>query len=144
MNLLPKWVVPTTAPAIHDFESATVLEQTAKAYAALNNLITEYNKFSEEVNGLLDKFTEGETTARSNFECEIVKIYRDFQRRMNEKIESDLDASVFDAVNRIFGGGANIGLTAQEKTLIVELMEAALFDKDMSEKVAQLRAVFGI
>ena len=144
MNLLPKWAIPSTTPAIHDFESETVLEQVAKAYAALNSMITEYNQFADEVNGLLTSFTENETESRTEFECKIIKIYRDFQHRMNEKITSDLDTAVSESVRRLYGNGENMGMTAQEKTLIVELMEAALFDKNMSEKVAQLRASFGI
>ena len=144
MNLLPKWVLPSTSPAFHDFESATVLEQTAKVYAALNSMITEYNKFADEVNGLLTNFTEDETESRTEFECKIIKIYRDFQYRMNAKITSDLDESVTASIVKLYGNGESVGLTTQEKTLLVEILEAALFDANISEKVAQLRASFGI
>ena len=144
MNLLPKWVLPSTTPAVHDFESATVLEQTAKAYAALNALLAEYKKFADDVNGLLETFTEEESVARSDFECKIIKIYRDFQSRMNAKITTDLDASVIAAVTKIYGNGESVGLTTTEKNLLIEILEAALFDTDMSAKVAQLRNSFGI
>lgn len=144
MNLLPKWVLPSTTPAVHDFESATVLEQTAKAYAALNALIAEYNKFADDVNGLMENFTEGESTARTEFECKIIKIYRDFQSRMNAKITTDLDASVVASITKLYGNGESVGLTTTEKTLLIEILEAALFDTDMSAKVAQLRNSFGI
>lgn len=43
MNLLPKLIIP----ASYDMESATAIEQTAKVYRAMNELINEFNKASE-------------------------------------------------------------------------------------------------
>ena len=54
MQLLPKWVLTENRPAIYDSESATAIQQTAKLYGAVQELIGEYNGFSEKVNAEID------------------------------------------------------------------------------------------
>ena len=56
MNLLPKWALANQLPAIHDFESLTVLEQTARIYGAMQSMIGEYNKFADDVNRNITEF----------------------------------------------------------------------------------------
>ena len=49
MQKLPNWVIANHFPAIHDFESLTVLEQTARIYGAMNTFIEEFTAFSKEL-----------------------------------------------------------------------------------------------
>ena len=74
MNLLPKWVLPPTLPSIYDYESFTALEMVSKLYGAVNELITEYNKTVEQLNG----FQAEEKAAREEFELKITKVIREF------------------------------------------------------------------
>lgn len=46
MIQLPRWLLPSSVPSVYDTESATCLEQTAKVYGAMRQLIEEYNEFS--------------------------------------------------------------------------------------------------
>lgn len=90
MNLLPKWVLANPFPAIHDFESLTVIDQTARIYGAMQTLINEYNAFAEEVNNMVATFAEDETNAREEFEKDITKVIREFICSSNEKFERNM------------------------------------------------------
>lgn len=100
MQLLPKWVLPPTMPSIYDLESYTALEMTAKVYGAMNTLIAEYNKFADSVNAALGTFTDEETAARTNFETEVTKVYRQFMCQMEQYLQINLDTT---AKNIIWG-----------------------------------------
>ena len=81
MNTLPKWVLANPFPAIHDFESLTVLDQTARIYGAMNELIKEYNKMIEQ----LSNFTKSEQESREEFELKITKVIREFMCSWEQK-----------------------------------------------------------
>ena len=104
MNLLPKWAMLNNFPAIHDFESLTVIEQTARVYGAMNTLINEYNKFADTVNDQLSLFTESEQNARKEFEHNITKVIREFMCDWNSKI-ADLNGIVETAINEALKNG---------------------------------------
>lgn len=63
MRFLPKWVLANPFPALHDTESLTVIQQTARLYGAMNEMIAEYNRFAEQLNEEIanfDRFGEEE------------------------------------------------------------------------------------
>lgn len=74
MQVLPKWIIANPFPALHDFESLTVLDQTARIYGAMNQLIDEWNKMIEQLSG----FEKSETESREEFELKITKVIREF------------------------------------------------------------------
>lgn len=78
MELLPKWVLPPTLPSVYDCESFTALEMVSKLYGAVNELINEYNKTVEQVNG----FQNEEKAAREKFETDLTKVIREFMCEM--------------------------------------------------------------
>lgn len=61
IELLPPWVETGLQPAFYDKESGTVLQQTARMYARVNQLTQAFNTFSEDtantVNDYIDRFT---------------------------------------------------------------------------------------
>lgn len=104
MNVLPKWVLANHFPAIHDFESLTVLEQTARIYGAMNALIEEYNKFADSVNNQLSTFTESEEEARKEFELQITKVIREFMCCWEQKT-ADLNETAKTLFNEAIQAG---------------------------------------
>lgn len=87
---LPHWVLTDPQPAFYDCESATSVQQTAKIYARIQELITLYNEFTNEVNKYITEFEDG-----------IIKDFNCFQnciiKTMTEYIESiDIKMSVQD------------------------------------------------
>lgn len=100
MNLLPKWVLPPTLPSIYDLESFTALEMVSKLYGAVNELITEYNKTVEQLNG----FQEEEKAAREEFELKLTKVVKQFICETESKF-TDLEATAAQVVNEAIQAG---------------------------------------
>ena len=106
MNLLPKWVLANPFPAIHDFESLTVLEQTARVYGAMQKLIDEYNAFAETVNKQLVSFTDDETEAREEFELRVTKVMNQFMCDMEQYLKINLDDTATEMIKRGIDDGS--------------------------------------
>lgn len=105
MNLLPKWVLANPFPAIHDFESLTVIDQTARIYGAMQTLINEHNAFAEEANKQLASFTDDETEARKEFELHITKVMNEFRCSMDQYLRLNLE----DTATKVIIEGMNDG-----------------------------------
>jgi predicted nucleic acid-binding Zn-ribbon protein len=78
MQLLPKWVLTNKFPSVYDSEAKTVLEQTARIYGAMNDLITEYNAFADRTNQLITEFTAAATQNQEQFEIALRQEFQDF------------------------------------------------------------------
>lgn len=100
MNVLPKWLLANPFPAIHDFESLTVLEQTARLYGAVNGLITEYNNTVEK----LETYMKQETASREDFELKITKVMNEFMCSLEEHL-TDLNVVAAEIVTKAIEAG---------------------------------------
>lgn len=98
MNQLPKWALVNHFPAIHDFESLTAIEQTARIYGAMQTLIIEYNAFAEAANEQIAAFSEEETEAREEFELEITKVMNEFRCSMEKYLKLNLDETATQVI----------------------------------------------
>lgn len=78
MYQLPLWVVPNSRPGFYDTESATTIEQTAKVYKAMQDLITEYNTFATNVNKIIEDFISGSNEEYNTFKIAIRQEFQDF------------------------------------------------------------------
>ena len=56
MFKLPNWCITKNKPGFYDTESATVIEQTAKLYAAMQEMIDDYNTFVETITDKMNRF----------------------------------------------------------------------------------------
>lgn len=86
MIQLPKWVIPSSFPSVYDTESATVIEQTAKLYGAMRELIEDYNKFVDGINEEIRTFTGSSNEEIANFKQSV-------EERLRCKFE-DLNAQL--------------------------------------------------
>lgn len=100
MNTLPKWLLANPFPALHDFESLTVIDQTARIYGAMNQLIEEWNKMIEQLSG----FEKSETESREEFELKITKVIREFMCSWNQKT-ADLEKFAETIINEAIAAG---------------------------------------
>lgn len=106
IELLPKWVLVNKRPSINDSESLTVIEQTAKIYGAMNDLITEYNSFADRVNQIITDFTADTTKNNNEFEIAIRQEFQDFIDVIEIKCadqESKVDGAVSYMHENIIG-----------------------------------------
>ena len=94
IGLLPAWTLTNFQPAFYDSESATVLQQMAKVYAKMQELLSDYNAFVNEVNTTITDFQNG---IIGDFECFkncIIKTMNDYIETIDTKINlQDLNIS---------------------------------------------------
>lgn len=113
MNSLPKWVIANPFPAIHDFESLTVLEQVARVYGAVNELISEYNKTVEQ----LAQYEQQETKAREDFELKITKVMNEFMCCMENYLKTNLEETAKEELLELINAGIfTVDLVYDEET----------------------------
>lgn len=77
MWMLPHWRLTDRTPAFYDTESGSAIEQTAKVYGAMRDLINEYNKFADNLNKALQSF---ELEIKEDNEC--------FKKCLTELVEN--------------------------------------------------------
>ena len=56
INFLPPWVETNIQPAFYDKESGSVLQQTARMYAKVNQLVRHFNCLAKETKETVDEF----------------------------------------------------------------------------------------
>lgn len=84
---LPHWVLTDTLPAFYDCESATAIQQTAKLYGKIQELITIYNDFVRDVNRYITEFEEGIIKDFNCFQNCVIKTMNDYIESIDTKIE---------------------------------------------------------
>ena len=84
---LPHWVLTDPQPAFYDCESATAVQQTAKIYAKIQELITIYNDFVRDVNRYITEFEEGIIKDFNCFQNCIIKTMNDYIESIDTKID---------------------------------------------------------
>lgn len=88
MFLLPKWVLTNRHPSVLDSESGTAIEQTARVYGAMNELIKEHNSYIENLNKEISDFETGITETNECFRNNIVKVMNEYIESMDNKISN--------------------------------------------------------
>ena len=85
INFLPPWVETNIQPAFYDKESGSVLQQTARMYAKVNQLVRHFNCLSKETKETVDeyiaKFVELKDFVDTYFEN------LDVQEEINNKLD---------------------------------------------------------
>lgn len=87
MKRLPHWAIPNKFPAVLEFESATVLEQTGRLYAAMQELIDEYNKYVDDLNAAIEDFENSTNQNIDAFKKCIADMLANHIKCMDTKID---------------------------------------------------------
>lgn len=96
---LPFWVLTDLQPAFYDSESGSVLQQTSRVYAKLQEVLKYYNDFTREVNRYIEEF---ETGIIEDFECFkncITKTMTDYIESIDMKVNIQ-DSTIAEAIER--------------------------------------------
>lgn len=96
---LPHWVLTNLQSAFYDSESGTVLQQMARVYSKIEELINTYNEFVREVNRYIQEFEDG---IIHDFECFkncIIKTMNDYIETIDIKINLQ-DLKISEAIER--------------------------------------------
>lgn len=96
---LPNWVLTNLQSAFYDSESGTVLQQMARVYSKIEELIATYNEFVCEINRYIKEFEDG---IIKDFECFkncIIKTMNDYIETIDMKINLQ-DLKISEAIER--------------------------------------------
>ena len=94
---LPHWVLTDLQPAFYDVESGTSLQQTAKMYGKVQELIDLYNEFVTKVNKYIKDFEDGIIEDFEEFRNCIIKVMNDYIETIDTKINLQ-DTKINDAI----------------------------------------------
>ena len=83
---LPRWVLVNKFPAVNDCESLTVIEQTARIYGKINELIESYNKYVENINKTISDFQVTKTEEVETFLHNLEILTNDYINTVDIKI----------------------------------------------------------
>lgn len=83
---LPHWVLVEKFPAFNDFESLTAIEQTARVYGKINELIENYNKYVSEINKVIEEMSTAKDTDIQAFICRITILTNNYINTVDMKI----------------------------------------------------------
>ena len=133
MIKLPKWLLPSSIPSVYDTESATALEQTAKVYGAMRQLIEEYNAFSESLESAFNENNAANAAEIQNFKksveerlrCQFEKMDAAFQKLAMEvnHIDRNVIQVTTDIVNQaIVDGKITVAINYNPDTEEVEIL----------------------
>ena len=86
MKNLINWFLTDKKPAFYDCESGTSIEQTARVYKAMQELITEYNSWVEKSNKIIADFTASATKNQEVFETALRQEFQDFINVVDLKV----------------------------------------------------------
>ena len=86
MRKLPFWHLTSKTPAFVDADSATVLEQTAKLYGAMQEMIEEHNSFMESMTKTINDFTVNTQEDLEKFKTCITNIMNNYIQMLDTKI----------------------------------------------------------
>ena len=98
MNLLPHWVLTDKFPAFFESDSKTAIEQTARVYAAMQELITDYNKFVDNINNYISEFSTATNKDYEVFKVAMRQEFQDFIDVIDLKMKAQ-DKEIADAVD---------------------------------------------
>lgn len=103
MERLPHWVLTNKFPALFDSESATVIEQTARVYGAMQALIDEYNTFVDEMNKTVtQEFQSQDQTISEAVDFMTKNLAAGIEALLSEYEQSgEMDAAVKKVFNEI-------------------------------------------
>ena len=103
IDILPKWILNTPRPCFYDVESATTIEMVSRLHGKMNELISDYNKFVDEVNKKITDFMNDTTAMRQEFQdfIDVVNVKYNAQEQRIEKAIADGIAEIESAVDSV-------------------------------------------
>lgn len=78
MPILPKITIRPTVPTFYNKDAVTMLELAGKIHGVVNEIITDYNNFSEQVNKQIATFTQETSEGYETFKTSLRQEFQDF------------------------------------------------------------------
>lgn len=116
---LPIWTLNEKHPAFFDSESLTAIEQTARVYGKMQELVDSYNSFAADVNETIHDWNNNIISNYNDFRAKIEKITENYIKCVDLKLhehdkeirkaidymKNNLDRTVTEEVSRSIASG---------------------------------------
>lgn len=131
IDFLPPWVETGIQPAFYDKESGTVLQQTARMYAKVNELIADNHTQNETIDDYIDKFNELHDYVYDYFDN--LDVQEEINNKLNKMV---IDGTMYNIINEQIFGSLNNRVLANT-TDIDELQT----DQELNVKKGEVASV---
>lgn len=95
---LPHWVLTDLQPAFYDTESVTTIEMLAKIYPKIEELISDYNYYVDQINKTIKEFEDGIISDFNCFKNCIIDTMNDYITSIDMKITLQ-DNKIEESIN---------------------------------------------
>lgn len=116
INFLPPWVETNLQPAFYDLESGTSLQQTARMYNKVNQLVRSVNEQNETIADYIQRFIDLKDYVDDYFDN------LDVQEEINNKLDALVeDGTMNEIINQEIFGSINdrLDLLDQKKYIFI-------------------------
>ena len=150
IKMLPHWCMTSPTPAFYDTESGSAIEQTARVYAKMNELIEDYNKFISEINKHITDYEHGVLDSFDCFRGKIIETMNDYISTLDSKIKiqdmkianqneviEEYDTKVNEAITYF---KTNVETSVNE--IITEMKESGEFDELVTNSINELNTKY--
>jgi lysophospholipase L1-like esterase len=122
INFLPPWVETNLQPAFYDLESGTSLQQTARMYAKVNQLIRSVNEQNETIADYIQQFVDLRNYVEDYFDN------LDVQEEINNKLDAMVQDGTIKSIlnNELLG---EINNKVLQNTIDIEANSEAIENK---------------
>lgn len=96
INFLPPWVETDLQPAFYDLESGTSLQQTARMYAKVNQLIRNFNELREEQQDFIQQFLDLRNYVDEYFDN--LDVQTEINHKLDEMVETGEMATILHGI----------------------------------------------
>ena len=95
---LPHWVLADLQPAFYDIESVTAVQMLAKIYPKIEELISDYNYYVDQINKIINDFENGMIKDFNCFKDCIINTMNDYITSVDMKITLQ-DNKIEESIN---------------------------------------------
>lgn len=97
---LPHWQLTNPTPSFYDVESGTFIEMISKVYGKTNELVIDYNNFTDNVSKIINDFVASEEKDNEAFQVGLRQEFQNFINVIDLKVLS-IDKEVSDLVTNL-------------------------------------------
>lgn len=157
MNIptLPNWAILRSRYAFEDTESNTAVEQTARLYKAIQEIIDSCNEFSKSIQNEVDTFTTNQSKDYEENKATLTKIIHEFIHSIDTKVDTavnymteNLEESVQNMSGEIIEGLVNEKISTslgnyETRLTDLENTEYSLVHDPITENLTLLKTTNG-
>ena len=94
---LPHWVLTDKHVAFYDVESKTAIQMVSRLYGKMQELVSDYNNYVDQINNLISDFQNGMIADFEAFKQCVIKTMDDYIETIDTKINVQ-DTKIAEAV----------------------------------------------